>query len=146
MFAREWGIDFKNHPRGGVTGVTPQVAAADRQVTLMQRKADALGKTLGRTTGWTHRLTLNRRGVRMVGGVDYLRIDDAGLHTLVNGEATLFAVDTIIVCAGQTPLRTLYDELLASGVQASLIRGAFEASELDAKRAIDQASRLAATV
>ena len=146
VFAREWGIDFKNHPRGGVTGVQPQVAASDRQVTLMQRKADALGKSLGRTTGWTHRLTLNRRGVRMVGGVEYLRIDDAGLHTLVNGEPVLFAVDTIIVCAGQTPLRALYDELLAGGVQASLVGGAFEASELDAKRAIDQASRLAATV
>ena len=82
----------------------------------------------------------------MVGGVEYLRIDDAGLHTLVNGEPVLFAVDTIIVCAGQTPLRALYDELLAGGVQASLVGGAFEASELDAKHAIDQASRLAATV
>ena len=146
VFAREWGIDFKNHPRGGVTGVQPQVAVADRIVTLMQRKADALGKTLGRTTGWTHRLTLARRGVRMVSGVDYLRIDDAGLHTLVNGEPRLFAVDTVIVCAGQMPLRTLYDELLAAGLRASLVGGAFEASELDAKQAIDQASRLAATV
>jgi 2,4-dienoyl-CoA reductase (NADPH2) len=145
-FAREWGIDFKNHPRGGVTGVVPQVAKADREVILMQRKADALGKTLGRTTGWTHRMVLNRRGVQMVGGVEYLRIDDAGLHARVNGEPRLFEVDTVIVCAGQTPLRTLYDELLASGVPARLVGGAFEAAELDAKRAIDQASRLAAEV
>ena len=146
VFAREWGIDFLHHPRGGVTGVLPQVARADREITLMQRKADALGRSLGRTTGWTHRLLLNRRGVSMLGGVDYLKIDDAGLHTLVNGEPRLFEVDTIIVCAGQTPLRTLYDELLAAGVPARLVGGAYEAAELDAKRAIDQASRLAAEV
>jgi 2,4-dienoyl-CoA reductase (NADPH2) len=146
VFAREWGIDFKNHPRGGVTGVVPQVAKADREVTLMQRKADALGRNLGRTTGWTHRLVLGRRGVQMVGGVDYLKIDDAGLHTLVNGEPRLFEVDTVVICAGQMPLRTLYDALLAEGVKTTLVGGAFEASELDAKRAIDQASRLAAEV
>jgi 2,4-dienoyl-CoA reductase (NADPH2) len=146
VFAKEWGIDFKNHPRGGVTGVTPEVAKSDREVWLMQRKADALGKSLGRTTGWTHRMTLNRRGVHLVSGVDYLKIDDAGLHTLVNGEPRLFEVDTVIVCAGQTPLRSLYDELLASGLKPSLVGGAFEASELDAKRAIDQASRMAAEV
>jgi 2,4-dienoyl-CoA reductase (NADPH2) len=81
VFAKEWGIDFKNHPRGGVTGVVPQVAAERARGDLMQRKAEALGKTLGRTTGWTHRMTLNRRGVQMVGGVEYLKIDDAGLHT-----------------------------------------------------------------
>ena len=146
VFAREWGIDFEGHPRGGVTGVLPQVAKSHRSVTLMQRKADALGKGLGRTTGWTHRLTLNRRGVQMVGGVDYLAIDDAGLHTTVNGEPRLFEVDTIVVCAGQTPLRALFDELQALGVKASLVGGAYEAAELDAKRAIDQASRLAAEV
>ena len=146
VFAREWGIDFKNHPRGGVTGVLPQVAKNERSVTLMQRKADALGKNLGRTTGWTHRLTLNRRGVQLVAGVDYRLIDDAGLHTTVNGEPRLFAVDTVIVCAGQTPLRGLHDELVALGVTSHLVGGAFEAAELDAKRAIDQASRLAATV
>jgi 2,4-dienoyl-CoA reductase (NADPH2) len=146
VFAKEWGIDFKNHPRGGVTGVVPQVAKNEREVILMQRKADALGKTLGRTTGWTHRMVLQRRGVAMVAGVDYLKIDDAGLHTRVNGEPRLFEVDTVIVCAGQTPLRSLFDELQALGVKASLVGGAYEAAELDAKRAIDQASRLAAEV
>jgi len=144
VFAKEWGIDFKNHPRGGVTGVTPIVAKSDREVTLMQRKADALGKTLGRTTGWTHRATLQRRGVHMVGGVEYVSIDDAGLHTRVGGEDRLFEVDTVIVCAGQEPLRALYDELKALGVKTGLVGGAFEAAELDAKRAIDQATRLAA--
>jgi 2,4-dienoyl-CoA reductase (NADPH2) len=145
-FAREWGIDLDHHPRGGVTGVAPQVARADREVWLMQRKTDALGKTLGRTTGWTHRLTLQRRGVHQVAGVEYLRIDDDGLHTRVNGEPRLFAVDTVIVCAGQEPQRGLYDSLLAAGAPVHLIGGAFEAAELDAKRAIDQASRLAAVL
>ncbi|HPA88323.1 MAG TPA: NADPH-dependent 2,4-dienoyl-CoA reductase [Quisquiliibacterium sp.] len=146
VFAKEWGIDFVNHPRGGVTGVQPVVAAADRTVYLMQRKTDPVGKTLGRTTGWTHRATLSRRGVHMINGVEYLKIDDAGLHTRVNGEPKLFEVDTVIVCAGQTPQRTLYDDLLAAGVKASLVGGAYEAVELDAKRAIDQASRMAAAV
>ncbi len=144
VFAKEWGIDFANHPRGGVTGVVPLVARADREVTLLQRKASAPGKGLGKTTGWTHKLTLQRRGVHMIGGVDYLRVDDDGLHTLVNGEPRLFAVDTVIVCAGQVPLRALYDELVAAGVSAELIGGAYEAMELDAKRAINQASELAA--
>jgi 2,4-dienoyl-CoA reductase (NADPH2) len=144
VFAREWGIDFKNHPRGGVTGVKPVAVASGREVTLMQRKADALGKTLGRTTGWTHRATLQRRGVRMVGGVEYRRIDDAGLHVTIGGEDRLFEVDTVIVCAGQEPRRALFDELVALGVRATLAGGALEAMELDAKRAIDQATRLAA--
>jgi 2,4-dienoyl-CoA reductase (NADPH2) len=143
VFAKEWGIDFQNHPRGGVTGVEPVVETSGREVTLLQRKAGAPGKTLGRTTGWTHRLTLQRKGVGMIGGVEYLKIDDEGLHTLVNGEPTLFAVDTVIICAGQLPLRTLFDELQAAGLKAELIGGAFEASELDAKRAIKQATELA---
>ena len=146
VFAQEWGIDFENHPRGGVTGVVPQVHKADREVWLMQRKPDAVGKNLGRTTGWTHRATLQRRGVHLVAGVEYLQIDDQGLHTRVNGEPTLFAVDTVIVCAGQTPQRSLFDALQAEGIPCHLVGGAFEAAELDAKRAIDQASRLAAVV
>jgi len=144
VFAREWGIDFANHPRGGVTGVEPKVETSGREIFLMQRKAESLGRNLGRTTGWTHRLALQRRGVHMVSGVEYVKVDDAGLHTRVNGEHKLFAVDTVIVCAGQTPLRTLYDTLVAKGVKATLVGGAFEAAELDAKRAIDQATRLAA--
>ncbi len=94
VFAAEWGIDFKNHPRGGVTGVTPKVATSGREITLIQRKETAVGKGLGRTTGWTHRPALQRRGVEMVAGVDYVKIDDAGLHTRVGGEDRLFEVDT----------------------------------------------------
>jgi 2,4-dienoyl-CoA reductase (NADPH2) len=144
VFAAEWGIDFVNHPRGGVTGVEPRVAKADREVTLLQRKTSAVGKSLGRTTGWTHRLTLQRRGVQMIGGVEYRRIDDAGLHVVIGDEEKTLDVDTVIICAGQTPERALYDALIARGVKAELAGGAFEAAELDAKRAIDQASRLAA--
>ncbi|OYU14062.1 MAG: NADPH-dependent 2,4-dienoyl-CoA reductase [Alphaproteobacteria bacterium PA4] len=144
VFAREWGIDFANHPRGGVTGIDPEVARADREVVLLQRKTSAPGRGLGKTTGWTHKLTLQRRGVQMVGGVDYLKIDDQGLHTLVGGEPRLFDVDTVIICAGQEPLRDLYDALVAAGVAADLVGGAHEAMELDAKRAIMQASELAA--
>ncbi len=143
VFAREWGIDFRNHPRGGVTGVEPVVATSGREVTLMQRKTSAVGKTLGRTTGWTHRITLQRRGVKMVGGVEYVGIDDAGLHTLIDGKPVLFDVDTVIICAGQTPERSLYDALVAEGVDATLVGGAYEAAELNAKRAIRQATELA---
>ena len=146
VFAQEWGIDFRNHPRGGVTGVEPRVVHSGRTITLLQRKTDPVGRSLGRTTGWTHRLSLARRGVRTVNGVEYLRITDEGLHTRVNGEPKLFAVDTVIVCAGQTPLRGLYDDLVAIGIKPTLIGGAFEAAELDAKNAIAQASELAASI
>ena len=146
VFAKEWGIDFVNHPRGGVTGVKPEVATSGREVTLMQRKSESVGKSLGKTTGWTHRLTLQRRGVKMLNGVDYLRIDDDGLHMLVGGQPTVMDVDTVIICAGQLPLRTLFDQLEASGQKAALIGGAFEASELDAKAAIQQASVMAAAI
>jgi 2,4-dienoyl-CoA reductase (NADPH2) len=146
VFAQEWGIDFRNHPRGGVTGVEPRVVHSGRTITLLQRKTDPVGRSLGRTTGWTHRLSLTRRGVRTVNGVEYLRITDEGLHTRVNGEPKLFAVDTVIVCAGQTPLRGLYDDLVAIGIKPTLIGGAFEAAELDAKNAIAQASELAASI
>lgn len=143
VFAKEWGIDFVNHPRGGVTGVTPQVQSSGREVWLLQRKTSAVGKGLGRTTGWTHRITLQRRGLTMIGGVEYEAIDDAGLHIRIEGEPQLLDVDTIIVCAGQLPARGLHDELVARGAQPVLIGGAYEASELDAKQAIKQATELA---
>ena len=146
VFAKEWGIDFENHPRGGVTGVEPVVASNGREVFLLQRKASAVGKGLGKTTGWAHRITLQRRGVHMLSGVEYIAINDAGLHIRVDGEPRLLDVDTVIVCAGQEPARELYDALMAAGQSAHLIGGAFEASELDAKRAIKQATELAVVV
>jgi len=146
VFARAWGIDFENHPRGGVTGVVPQLATSGRDIHLLQRKTTPVGSSLGRTTGWTHRLTLSRRGVQMVNGVEYLKIDDAGLHTRINQKDQLFQVDTVVVCAGQLPLRTLFEDLQSRGFQAILVGGAFEASKLDAKRAIEQACQLASEV
>ena len=120
------------------------MATSGREVILMQRKTDPVGRGLGKTTGWTHKLTLQRRGVKMLNGVEYLKIDDAGLHARVNGEPRLFEVDTVIICAGQLPKRDLYDLLIAEGLEVDLIGGAYEASELDAKRAINQATELAA--
>ena len=146
VFAREWGIDFKHHPSGGVTGVEPVVEKADREVTLLQRKVTPVGRGLGKTTGWTHRLSLVRRDVKMINAVEYLKIDDEGLHITIDDKPHVLEVDTIIVCAGQLPLRTLYDELQDSGLNVSLVGGAYEAGELDAKRAINQASYLAAAV
>ena len=144
VFAAEWGVDFENHPRGGVTGVEPVVAKSDREITLLQRKDSRVGAGLGKTTGWTHRITLTRRGVNMINGVQYVKIDDDGLHILLGGQPEIIAADTIIICAGQDPLRELYDDLIAKGLSAELIGGAFEAKELDAKAAINQASYLAA--
>ncbi len=146
IFAREWGIDFKNHPRGGVTGVEPVVERADRDIFLMQRKTSGVGKGLGKTTGWTHRLALARRQVKMMNGVEYKRIDDDGIHITVHNEPMSIPVDTVIICAGQTELRTLYDELQDCGKPLHLIGGADLAAELDAKRAINQASYLAAEI
>lgn len=146
VFAREWGIDFDNHPRGGVTGVVPQVERADRQVYLLQRKSSPVGRGLGKTTGWTHRISLAQRGVVMLNSVEYLKIDDDGLHITRDGAPSILEVDTIIICAGQLPFRSLYDNLVALDQDVSLIGGAFEAAELDAKAAISQASHLAAQI
>jgi len=150
VFAREWGIDFDNHPRGGVAGVTPVVEKADREIYLLQRKATAVGKTLGRTTGWTHKLGLQRKDVKMLNGVQYQRIDDEGLHTLIRGEPKTLEVDTVIICAGQEPDNALFSSLKAaqkgSVSNLHLIGGAELATEIDAKRAIDQGCRLAAAL
>jgi 2,4-dienoyl-CoA reductase (NADPH2) len=146
VFAREWGVDFTNHPRGGVTGVVPQVEAADRQVFLLQRKSTRVGRGLGKTTGWTHRMSLVKRGVQMMNGLEYHRIDDQGLHVSVEGVPQVLEVDTVIICAGQLPKRSLYDDLAGANIAISLIGGAFEAAELDAKAAIKQASELAAAI
>ncbi|MEO0441314.1 MAG: NADPH-dependent 2,4-dienoyl-CoA reductase [Pseudomonadota bacterium] len=147
VFAKEWGVDFENHPRGGVTGVEPEVAKSDREITLLQRKDSRVGAGLGKTTGWTHRLALTRRGVGMMNGVSYEKIDDDGLHILQSdGQPHLIEADTVIICAGQDPLRDLYDELESADLSADLIGGAYEAKELDAKAAINQASRMAAEI
>ena len=145
-FAAEWGIDFINHPRGGVTGVEPVVHTSGRDVTLLQRKTSAIGKGLGKTTGWTHRIALNRRGVKMMNGVEYRKIDDEGVHIVCNDTELCLLADTVIICACQESARTLFDQIEGSGVSVSLIGGAFEAFEIDAKRAIQQATELALAI
>lgn len=146
VFAREWGIDFDNHPRGGVTGVDPVVAKTDREIWLLQRKVTPVGRGLGLTTGWTHRLSLARRGVKMLNAVEYVKIDDAGLHIRREEKTEVLHVDTIIICAGQQSERSLFDALRDSDLPVELIGGAYKAAELDAKAAIKQASYFAAEV
>ena len=120
--------------------------AHQHEIVLLQRKAGKLGEHLGKTTGWIHRAQLLRHGVIFMNGVQYQRIDDAGLHIIHEGQETCITADTIIVCAGQDSQRELYAPLLASGCTVHLIGGADIAAELDARRAIDQATRLALTL
>lgn len=146
-FWKEWGIDLGLEARGGIAGVQPQPAAAARQVYLLQRKKSKVGAGLGKTSGWVHRAGLRTKQVEMIPSVEYLRVDDAGLHISVGGgEPQVLPVDNVILCAGQTPLRELQAELEAAGVTVHLVGGADVAAELDAKRAIDQGSRVAAAV
>ncbi|HLT13097.1 MAG TPA: NADPH-dependent 2,4-dienoyl-CoA reductase [Marinobacter sp.] len=151
-FMKEWGVDLTVEHRGGIQGMTPEVPAPAREVYLLQRKASKVGKNLGKTTGWIHRTSLKNREVQMVPGVTYRKIDDQGLHITITpkgaeqGVDKLLPVDTIIVCAGQEPLRELQSGLEAAGLPVHLIGGADVAAELDAKRAIDQGSRLAAEI
>ena len=145
----EWGVGDPEMVRGGLRSEGPQPETATRQVTLLQRKAQKLGKNLGKTTGWIHRASLQMKDVQMIGGVNYERIDVEGLHVSF-GEArenpTLIAADTVVLCAGQLPERSLADALEARGKKVHVIGGADVAAELDAKRAIDQGTRLASTI
>jgi 2,4-dienoyl-CoA reductase (NADPH2) len=140
---REWGVDFDVATRGGVEGVEKEPRRPARKVTLCQRKDEALGRGLGKTTGWVHRASLKDSGVVMLRGVEYQRVDDAGLHVRVGGDEETLDVDTVVVCAGQEPLRDLEASVRATGLPVHLIGGADVAAELDAKRAIRQATELA---
>ncbi|WP_334064807.1 NADPH-dependent 2,4-dienoyl-CoA reductase [Limimaricola cinnabarinus] len=140
----EWGVADPSVARGGLAPEGPRPDPAARRVTLLQRKAEKLGKRLGKTTGWVHRAGLQMRAVEMLGGVSYERIDAQGLHVTTPEGPRLIEADTIVLCAGQESERALADALLAQGVEAHVIGGADVAAELDAKRAIDQGTRLAA--
>lgn len=144
-FWKEWGIDTALDARGGIAGIKAEVHPAAREVFLLQRKKSKVGDGLGKTTGWIHRTGLKNKNVQMLNSVEYLKVDDAGLHIRIGeGEPQLLPVDTVIVCAGQDPLRELQEGLEAVGQKVHLIGGADVAAELDAKRAINQGSRLAA--
>ncbi|MEU2489778.1 NADPH-dependent 2,4-dienoyl-CoA reductase [Streptomyces sp. NPDC007883] len=143
-YFRQWGVDTGYAERGGLRA--PERPRPPRTVHLLQRKASKVGAGLGKTTGWIHRTELKHRGVTMVAGAAYDRIDDEGLHITVDGTARTIPVDTVVLCTGQEPRRDLYEELTAAGRTVHLIGGADVAAELDAKRAIDQGTRLAAAL
>ena len=143
-FYAEWGIDTNYTERGGLR--SPQVESPPRQVHLLQRKESKVGDQLGKTTGWIHRTGLKARRVAMSPGVTYRKIDDEGLHVSVGGQDRVLAVDNVIVCAGQEPQRELLAALQQAGCSVHLIGGADVAAELDAKRAINQGTRLAAAI
>ncbi len=144
-FNDEWGIDTAYAQAGGLRAA--QVQGPKRKVHLLQRKTSKVGDQLGKTTGWIHRTSLKARNVGMSSGVAYDRVDDAGLHVTIDGSAPqVLEVDHIVVCAGQEPLRALYDALVSAGQSAHLIGGADVAAELDAKRAILQGTTLAARI
>ena len=147
-FRDEWGIDGEYATRGGLRlapspGDPAPSAVSPRQLWLLQRKASKVGEGLAKTTGWIRRTLLRRRGVKMLSCVEYVKIDDAGLHIVVDGAPQVLDVDTVVICAGQEPRRELVAELEAVGVRPRLIGGADVAVELDAKRAIDQGTRVA---
>ncbi|MCT4357020.1 NADPH-dependent 2,4-dienoyl-CoA reductase [Streptomyces sp. Je 1-79] len=143
-YFKQWGVDTSYETRGGLRA--PERPRPPRQVHLLQRKTTKVGAGLGKTTGWIHRAEMKHRGVTMVAGATYERIDDDGLHITIGGEPQTVAVDTVVLCTGQEPRRGLYEELIAAGRTAHLIGGADVAAELDAKRAIYQGTRLAATL
>jgi 2,4-dienoyl-CoA reductase (NADPH2) len=141
-FLREWGVDREYRARGAVTA--PQPEQPQRRIILLQRKTTSFGKNLGKTTGWIHRASLHRKRVQMLGGVSYEGIDGAGLHIRTSGEAQLLAVDNVVICAGQESNLELFNAMKAYPESLYLIGGSRLATELDAKRAIDEGMRLAA--
>jgi 2,4-dienoyl-CoA reductase (NADPH2) len=143
-YFRHWGVDMDYRAPGGLAA--PERPAPPRTVHLLQRKTSKVGAGLGKTTGWIHRTELKHRGVTMVPGVGYDRIDDAGLHITLDGGSRVLEVDTVVLCTGQEPRRDLYEELVAAGRTPHLIGGADVAAELDAKRAIKQGTELAAAL
>lgn len=145
----EWGVGDPETTRGGLASSGPAPAAPVRQVTLLQRKPEKPGRGLGKTTGWIHRMALQMKKVSMTGGINYERIVPEGLwvsHGTARDNPELLIADTIVLCAGQLSERSLADQLIAQGRSVHIIGGADLATELDAKRAIDQGMRLAASL
>jgi 2,4-dienoyl-CoA reductase (NADPH2) len=145
-FLNQWGIDRSYRSRGGISAGGVQIPVSRRQVYLLQRSPDKMGSRLGKTTGWILRLTLKYRGVQMIKGVTYRRIDDRGLHITVNNENRVLDVENVIICAGQESSRHLYDDLAGNQAPIHLIGGADRAGGLDAQRAIEQGVRLATRI
>ena len=140
-FMQEWGVDMAYQHRGAISKPKPETAA--RQVFILQRSSGKPGEKLAKTTGWIHRASLKMKQVQMLSEVQYHKVDDEGFHLTIKGKPQVLKVDNVIVCAGQEPLRELYEPLQQLNIPVHLIGGAFEAAELDAKRAIEQATVLA---
>lgn len=145
-FMHYWGVDQSFTTRSGVEGVKRQVPPPAREIFLLQRKAGKFGSSLGKTTGWIHRAQLKDKKVTMIDDVTYKKIDDRGLHIEVKGAPRLLEVDHVVICAGQESLRELESELAGARAVVHLIGGAKLATELDAKRAIDDGARVAAKI
>ncbi|WP_405568221.1 FAD-dependent oxidoreductase [Polaribacter sp. Asnod6-C07] len=141
---KEWGIDNSLKARSGVEGVKPEFEESPREIYMFKRSKGKFGGNLGKTTGWIHRSTLKKKKVHFISEVTYNKIDDDGLHYTQNNEQIVLDVDNVVICAGQTPFKELYQPLLDIGKNVHVIGGADFASELDAKRAINQGARLAA--
>ncbi len=143
---KEWGIDKTMTARSGIEGVTAEVHPSPRELFMFKRSKGKFGGNLGKTTGWIHRSTLKKKKVQFINNVQYTKIDDDGLHYVQNEEQKLLPVDNVVICAGQVPLNALVAPLEADGMKVHVVGGASVAAELDAKRAINQASRLAASI
>ncbi len=145
-FATHWGITKDPAASGGLDAKGPAAARPPHRITMLKRSATPFGKTLGLSTGWVHRIELARNGVAMIKGVEYRRIDDAGVHITADGKEACIAADTVILCAGQDAKRDLLAGVEGRGRKAHLIGGAREAGELDAKRAMLEGAQLAASL
>ena len=143
---KEWGIDKSLKSRSGIENQNLTFHSSPREVFMFKRSKGKFGGNLGKTTGWIHRSTLKKKKVQFIGEVSYTKIDDKGLHYIQNEEAKILEVDNVVICAGQIPFKELYQPLLDAGKKVHVIGGADFASELDAKRAINQGSRLAAVL
>jgi 2,4-dienoyl-CoA reductase (NADPH2) len=142
-FQAEWNIDASLSEAGGLKGDPLALLQSPREIVMLQRKATRPGVNLGVSTGWILRSSLAKRSVRIVAGVSYERIDDKGLHVLVDGVPQVIEADTIVICAGQDSNRALFDDLKQDGIELHIIGGAREAAELDAMRAVDEGVRVA---
>ena len=143
---KEWGIDKSMKARSGIEGVQAKVHPSPREIFMLKRSKGKFGGGLGKTTGWIHRTSLKNKKVQFINQVQYSKIDDEGLHYIQNGAQKVLTVDNVVICAGQLPFKELLEPLEAEGIKVHVVGGADVAAELDAKRAIDQASRLAAMI
>ncbi|NNC69964.1 MAG: NADPH-dependent 2,4-dienoyl-CoA reductase [Flavobacteriaceae bacterium] len=143
---KEWGIDKSLKARSGIEGVKPEFHTSARDIFMFKRSKGKFGANLGKTTGWIHRTNLKKRKIQFINEVEYTKIDDDGLHYVHKDEAKTLDVDNVVICAGQLPYKDLLEPLRAKGLKVHIIGGADIAAELDAKRAIDQGSRLAAVI